>query len=155
MIHTSTRTFKWGVAPKPKQSAPFLDIEDILEQKRWEKHLLSIEDRQSIDDTIRFLKLVLIGQKIATHSAKNRSISGDLVAINAFLIANRSYQQNNNIDLKETTEKVISLLEKILDINEDRIQEVLSQNDLNLAFLYINRIGTVLLSRNSSAYEIE
>lgn len=145
--HVITR---FELAPRPKQLAPFLDIDEILAHKKWEKSKLTAEDIRSVADTITFMELVLIGQQIADKTAKNRVVSANSTAINAFNLANKGYQQlifKNQINLKKITEISKFVLLNILSYSRG-IEEInFNIGELDMTHKFFKSIANVVLSQ--------
>ncbi len=145
--HVMTR---FELAPSPKQLAPFLDIDEILAHKKWEKSKLTAEDIRSVADTITFMELVLIGQQIADKTAKNRVISANSAAINAFNIVNKGYQQlifKNQISLKRLTEISILVLLNILSYSRNTEKISFNTGELDVTYKFFKSIAGVFLSQ--------
>ena len=153
MLHNHVTT-RYELAPSPKQLAPFLDIDEILAHKKWEISGLSIEDVRSVNDTINFMKSVIIGQQIADTTAKNRTISANSTAINAFNIANKGYQQlsfKEKISLKKLIELSIIVLKNVLLHPESTEEKPLDQNKLDMTRAFFKSIANVVISQSYKA----
>lgn len=149
MLHNHVMT-RFELAPRPKQLAPFLDIDEILAHKKWEKSKLNTEDIRSVTDTITFMKLVLIGQQIADKTAKNRVISANSTAINAFNIANKGYHQltfRNQINLQRLTETSILVLLNILSYASGKEEISFNPEELDMTHEFFKSIANMVLSQ--------
>lgn len=141
---------RFGLAPTPKITPPFLDIDEILAKKKWENNKLSPEDIRSIQETIRFIVLVQSGMSVATQIAVNRKLSADSLAINAYNLASKGYHQfesKDKINLLELLDKTNVVLKNILSYDFSRDNIMFSNKDLELVYSFLRSIGRAIQSQ--------
>jgi hypothetical protein len=72
------------IGSSPLMALPSLDVEELLDDRVWERGALDESDRMLLDKAIQFLGKVLAGHAIVRDTATGGDITPDVVAIDAY-----------------------------------------------------------------------